>query len=224
MTHSRCHPGLGARIRSSHLLSLLMPPRGEEAQVRLEGSRDELRILVAQHDALRRVATLVARGADPGEVFSTVAEEMARCLDVGVAEVFRYESTVPVALDVAIERQVPESAEVAAYYVLAESLTNAAKHAQASEVAVRVDTWEGHLHLVITDNGVGGANSQKGSGLIGLQDRVEALGGRMRVKSPPHHGTSMHVSIPLDVSDERVAASTARRSPATVRRPVSRKS
>jgi signal transduction histidine kinase len=132
-------------------------------------------------------------------------------------------STVPVALDVAIERQVPESAEVAAYYVLAESLTNAAKHAQASEVAVRVDTWEGHLNLVITDNGVGGANSQKGSGLIGLQDRVEALGGRMRITSPPHHGTSMHVRIPLDVSDERVAASSAEPSPATVRRPVSRK-
>jgi len=92
----------------------------------------------------------------------------------------------------------PESAEVAAYHVVAEALTNTAKHARASEVNVGVETEGGSLRVLIRDDGVGGANSHNGSGLIGLQDRVEALGGDLHVTSPPQSGTSLHVTIPLD--------------------------
>jgi signal transduction histidine kinase len=106
-------------------------------------------------------------------------------------------STVPVALDLGVEGRLPDSAEVAAYYVVAESLTNAAKHAQASEVTVKVDTDGTDLRLCIRDDGAGGADSRGGSGLIGLRDRVEALGGRLLVSSPVGDGTSLVATIPL---------------------------
>ena len=109
-------------------------------------------------------------------------------------------SSVPVILDVTITRQLPGPIEVAAYYVVAEALTNAAKHAQASETTVSAETEEGDLRLLIHDNGIGGAKLTKGSGLVGLKDRVEALGGRMQLSSPPATGTSLSISIPLDSS------------------------
>ena len=110
-------------------------------------------------------------------------------------------STVPVALDLGVEGRLPDSAEVAAYYVVAESLTNAAKHAQASEVTVKVDTDGTDLRLCIRDDGAGGADSRGGSGLVGLRDRVEALGGRLLVSSPVGDGTSLVATIPLRCSE-----------------------
>jgi signal transduction histidine kinase len=106
-------------------------------------------------------------------------------------------STVPVALDLGVEGRLPDSAEVAAYYVVAESLTNAAKHAHASEVSVKVDSDGTDLRLCIRDDGAGGADSRGGSGLVGLRDRVEALGGRLLVSSPVGDGTSLVATIPL---------------------------
>jgi signal transduction histidine kinase len=106
-------------------------------------------------------------------------------------------SAVPVELDVAVNRRLPESAEVAAYYVVAEALTNAAKHAQASVVKVCVDTEADSLRLSIEDDGIGGADAAKGSGLVGLADRVEAIGGQMTISSHPGSGTSLLVTIPL---------------------------
>jgi signal transduction histidine kinase len=105
-------------------------------------------------------------------------------------------SAVPVELDLTVERRLPESAEVTAYYVVAEALTNAAKHAQASVVRVGVDTGPVSLHLSIQDDGVGGADTGKGSGLTGLTDRVEAIGGQMTIRSHPGNGTSLLVEIP----------------------------
>jgi len=110
-------------------------------------------------------------------------------------------STVPVELDLGVEGRLPDSAEVAAYYVVAESLTNAAKHAQASEVTVKVDTDGTDLRLCIRDDGAGGADSRGGSGLVGLRDRVEALGGRLLVSSPVGNGTSLVATIPLRCSE-----------------------
>jgi signal transduction histidine kinase len=107
-------------------------------------------------------------------------------------------STVPVTFKVAIQRRLPDSVEVAAYYVVAEALTNAAKHAQASDVNVHAETNEATLYLSIRDDGIGGADFGRGSGLMGLKDRVEALGGQMRVASPPGGGTSLRIAIPLD--------------------------
>jgi PAS domain S-box-containing protein len=106
-------------------------------------------------------------------------------------------SSVPVDLDLTLDRRLPDSIEVAAYYVVAEALTNAAKHAAASLVNVNAGTHDATLRLLIRDDGIGGADSHKGSGLIGLQDRVEALGGHMEITSPPRSGTSLHISIPL---------------------------
>jgi signal transduction histidine kinase len=108
-------------------------------------------------------------------------------------------SAVPVQLDLGSDRRLPESAEVAAYYVVAEALTNAAKHARASAVNVRVEADRANLHISIRDDGIGGADSAKGSGLTGLSDRVEALGGRMQITSPAGSGTSMRVTIPLKI-------------------------
>jgi signal transduction histidine kinase len=108
-------------------------------------------------------------------------------------------SAVPVDLDLGVARRLPDSVEVGAYYVVSEALTNAAKHARASVVKVRVETHDAQLHLSIRDDGIGGADAGKGSGLIGLVDRVEALGGRMRITSPAGSGTSLDVTIPLDI-------------------------
>ncbi|WP_082946773.1 GAF domain-containing sensor histidine kinase [Mycobacterium sp. ACS4054] len=109
-------------------------------------------------------------------------------------------STVPVDLEVGIEQRLPDSVEVAAYYVVAEALANAAKHAQATHVAVRAHATGDGLALFISDDGVGGADSRKGSGLTGLKDRIEALSGQMRVVSPVGAGTAIEMTIPVRAS------------------------
>jgi len=109
-------------------------------------------------------------------------------------------SAVPVELNIAIDRRLPESVEVAAYYVVAEALTNAAKHAHASKVNVSAEADDAHLRLSIRDDGIGGADSHKGSGLIGLIDRVEALGGQLRISSLVGSGTSLLVVVPFEGS------------------------
>jgi signal transduction histidine kinase len=108
-------------------------------------------------------------------------------------------STIPVELDVTMDTRLPEPIEVAAYYVASEALANAAKHAQAACLEVSLATRNGSLLLSIRDDGVGGADSGQGSGLVGLRDRVEALGGTVRIDSPPGGGTSLVVTLPLDV-------------------------
>jgi PAS domain S-box-containing protein len=108
-------------------------------------------------------------------------------------------SAVPVELRLGVDGRLPERAEVAAYYVVAEALTNTAKHAQASEVAVSAEVDGASLRLSIEDDGIGGADSSKGSGLTGLIDRVEALGGQMQISSRAESGTSLIVTIPLEV-------------------------
>jgi signal transduction histidine kinase len=108
-------------------------------------------------------------------------------------------SSVPVKLHLGIDQRLADSAEVAVYYVVAEALTNVAKHAQASEVTVSVEAEGANMRLEIRDDGVGGADLGKGSGLIGLRDRVEALGGHMEVESLVGNGTSLLVTIPFEV-------------------------
>jgi signal transduction histidine kinase len=89
---------------------------------------------------------------------------------------------------------------VAAYYVASEALTNAAKHAQASVIDIRADGHDGALTLWIHDDGIGGADPGRGSGIIGLKDRVEALGGTISVLSPRGHGTTLQVQLPAGPS------------------------
>lgn len=104
---------------------------------------------------------------------------------------------VPVNLDVAISQRLPDPVEVATYYVVAQALTNAAKHAQAAEVTVSARNDDDRLYLSSCDDGVGGADSRKGTGLIGLADRVQALSGHIQVVSPIGRGTSLQITIPL---------------------------
>jgi signal transduction histidine kinase len=108
-------------------------------------------------------------------------------------------SAIPVRLDIKTATRVAEPIEAAAYFVASEALANAAKHARASRMEVSLATRNSSLVLSIRDDGVGGADSSRGSGLIGLKDRVEALGGTIRIDSPPGDGTSLAVTLPLDV-------------------------
>jgi signal transduction histidine kinase len=107
-------------------------------------------------------------------------------------------SRVAVELDAHIDLRLPERVEVAAYYVASEALTNAAKHANASVVRVKLSEENGTLRLSIRDDGIGGLDPGRGSGLVGLQDRVEALGGKITIDSTPGNGTSLVATLPLD--------------------------
>ena len=103
---------------------------------------------------------------------------------------------VPVRLTVEIEGRVHERLEVAAYYVVSESLANIGKHAQASSATVEVARRNGEIVVEIVDDGVGGADSERGTGLRGLADRVEALDGRLRVWTPRGGGTRVRAEMP----------------------------
>jgi signal transduction histidine kinase len=106
-------------------------------------------------------------------------------------------SAVPVEVDVRVDGRLPEPVEVAAYYVVSETLTNAAKHARPSAVEVSAEASGGVLHVRVRDDGVGGAVPAHGSGLAGLQDRIEALGGTFSVHSPVGCGTTVRCDLPF---------------------------
>ena len=105
-------------------------------------------------------------------------------------------SAVPVELDLDLRSPPGQQAEAAAYYIASEALANAAKHAQASVIGLRVQGDDSALTLSIRDDGIGGADPGRGTGITGLKDRVDALGGTISVLSPPGHGTTLHVRLP----------------------------
>ncbi|GAB3842888.1 sensor histidine kinase [Dactylosporangium cerinum] len=125
-------------------------------------------------------------------------------------------SPAPVTVSPGPKRRLPDCVEVAAYYVVSEALTNAAKYAQASAVDVNVDitvdraTGREVLVVSVRDDGVGGADPALGSGLVGLTDRVEALGGHLRLSSPAGRGTSLFATLPTDVDCQRLHAASQR--------------
>jgi len=106
-------------------------------------------------------------------------------------------SPIPVMLDCQAEGRLPEHAEVAAYYLVSEALTNAAKYSRASQVAVDVLVRDEVLRVTVGDDGVGGADPARGSGLLGLKDRVAAIGGTLNLKSRPGEGTILVAGLPL---------------------------
>ena len=130
----------------------------------------------------------ISRGLHPA-VLSTAGLEPA----LGA---LRRRSPVPVELAVGTPTRFPEPVEVAAYYVASEALANAAKHGQATCVWIDLSEREGYLELSIRDDGVGGADPANGSGLIGLRDRVEAVGGTIDVTSPSGEGTTLLARLP----------------------------
>src|SRR5689334_2587394 len=120
-------------------------------------------------------------------------------------------SAVPVELDLNLGPRLDKQVEAAAYYTASEALANTAKHAQATVIDLRVQGDDSALILSIRDDGIGGADPSRGSGIIGLKDRVEALGGTISVLSPPGHGTALHVRLPAGPSTVARARQLARR-------------
>jgi signal transduction histidine kinase len=109
--------------------------------------------------------------------------------------------TIPVQLDVQVPGRLPERVEVAAYYVVSEALANAAKHASATVIHVGAQTAGPALRLRVRDDGIGGADPARGTGLVGLKDRVESLGGTITVHSPAGAGTTLDADLPLTPDD-----------------------
>jgi signal transduction histidine kinase len=107
-----------------------------------------------------------------------------------------YGARLPLELDVGLSERLPDRVEAAAYYVVSEALTNILKYAEASAVRVRVQRIDGRAVVEVADDGIGGADRARGTGLRGLSDRVDALGGRLLVESPPGRGTVVHAEIP----------------------------
>jgi signal transduction histidine kinase len=178
------HDGAQQRLVALSLeLSLLEGEVGDnsEAQERLARARREI---AASLTELREIA----RGIHPAVV---TGHGLAVALDQLAAL-----APVPVQLTVAIEGRLPESLEVAAYYLVCESLANVGRYAQASSATVEVSRANGRVLVEVTDDGIGGADTERGSGLRGLADRVEALDGRLRIWSPSGGGTRVRAEIP----------------------------
>jgi signal transduction histidine kinase len=152
-----------------------------DSQARLDQARQEI---AASLEELRAVARGIHPAIVSGHGLAVALESLAA------------RATVPVRLTVDLDERVSESVEVAAYYVVSESLANIGKHAQASSATVGVTRANGELVVEIVDDGVGGADSESGTGLRGLADRVEALGGRLRVWTPPGGGTRVRADMP----------------------------
>jgi signal transduction histidine kinase len=106
-------------------------------------------------------------------------------------------SNIPVDVDVQLDERLPERVEAAAYYIASEALTNVAKHAHANVVHLIASNDDGVLTLEVGDDGIGGVDAGRGSGILGLTDRAEALGGTISITSPPHVGTTLSVRLPL---------------------------
>jgi PAS domain S-box-containing protein len=175
------HDGAQQRLVSLALMLRLAARRHPEDGA-LEQAGDEL------SQALQELREL-ARGIHPAVLTERGLEPAVRA----VAD----RAPVPVELDVDFEERLPGPAEAAAYYVVSEALTNVAKYAQASVVKVNITRAESGARIEVIDDGIGGATTDHGSGLRGLADRVEALGGRLTIDSPPGVGTTLRADIPV---------------------------
>jgi signal transduction histidine kinase len=174
------------------LVSLGLAARLAEADV--TAGRDDLR------GELSRIAAGLADAVTELQEFSRGIHPAAlseRGLGPALRTLAR-RSAVPVDLDVSTSARCPEPVEIAAYYVASEALANAMKHARASRVEISLAVRDGSLLLSVRDDGVGGADPARGSGLAGLADRVEALGGSIRVRSAAEAGTHITVDLPLE--------------------------
>ncbi len=175
------------------LVSLGLAVRSAEAN--LPPDRDDL------HAQLSGVATgLVAAVEDLQEISRGI--HPAILSKGGLAAALRtlaHRSAIPVDLDIAADVRLAEPIEVAAYFVASEALANAAKHSQASRIDVSVEQRNRLLWLSVRDDGIGGADAVRGSGLVGLTDRVEALGGSLRVSSRPGDGTQVTAELPVEL-------------------------
>jgi GAF domain-containing protein len=173
------------------LVSLGLAVRAAEANI--PSDRDDLRselraIATGLGDAVQELQEL-SRGIHPAILAEGGLGAALRTLG--------RRSAVPVELHLSMDTRLPPAIEVAAYYVVSEALANAAKHAHASRIEVSLARRGNLLVLSIRDDGVGGADPVSGTGLVGMSDRLEALGGSVRVESPPGEGTLITAELPL---------------------------
>jgi signal transduction histidine kinase len=152
-----------------------------EASSRIEHARSEIAMSLEE---LRDIARGLHPAVVSGHGLAVALESLAA------------RAPVPVQLDVELDGRLPEPLEVAAYYLVSESLANIGKHAQATSATVVVNRHNGEVVVEIVDDGIGGADTEGGSGLRGLADRVEALDGRLRVWTPVGQGTRVRAEIP----------------------------
>jgi signal transduction histidine kinase len=169
---------LALRLREAQAA---LPETGELAQ-RLDGAVSEVNGVLEE---LREVA----RGIHPAILTESGLRPALRAL--------ARRSAVPVSLDVQVAGRLPEPVEFAAYHAVSEALANVAKHAQASAAEVEIGVGDGVLRVDVRDDGRGGADAGRGSGLLGLKDRVEALGGWISLRSEAGTGTVMRIALPL---------------------------
>jgi signal transduction histidine kinase len=176
------------------------------AQQRLVALAIQLRMLERRLDEPGKAKPLLHDAAEELEQALAELRELARGLhpavlaDRGLApalETLAARAPLPVVVEGVPKVRLGEPVEAAVYFVVAESLTNAVKHAGASELQVRMVTAGGELRVEISDDGRGGADPGAGTGLRGLADRVEALGGRLALDSPPGEGTVVCAALPL---------------------------
>ena len=177
------------------------------AQQRLVSLSLQLQLLAKRTEADPEAKRLL--GAAQHELAASLAElrELARGIHPAVLsdhgllaalEALAARAPLPVDVSVSVDRRPPASVEIAAYYLVSEALTNIAKHAGAASSTVNVVSRDGLLVVEAADDGVGGADPAGGSGLRGLADRVQALGGRLSLTSPPAGGTRVRAEIPCD--------------------------
>jgi signal transduction histidine kinase len=178
------HDGAQQRLIALSLeLSLLgeQMETDRDARLRLDHARREIATTL---DELRDVARGIHPAVVTGHGLEIALEQLAA------------RAPVPVRLEVALGGRLPERLEVAAFYLVSESLANIGKHASASSATVDVDLADGVVVVEVVDDGVGGADTERGTGLRGLADRVEALEGRLQVWSPSGGGTRLRAEIP----------------------------
>jgi signal transduction histidine kinase len=181
------HDGIQQRLVSlalkAHATEAMQPRPSEEVREELSlladgigGALDELR------EISRGIHPAIVSEAGLGPALKSLARR----------------SAVPITLDLKVDSRLEQPLEVAAYYVASEALTNAVKHAEATGIELRAECNDGAVTLLIRDDGVGGVDPGRGSGIIGLRDRVEALGGTISIVSPVGEGTTVQVDLPAD--------------------------
>lgn len=178
------HDGAQQRI-----VSLSLQLRAAEAAAGTDDLREQLSAAVAGLAELYSDLQELSRGMHPAVLSKGGLPAALKAL--------ARRSTVPVELTVEVDRRLPESVEVAAYYLAAEAVTNAAKHAQAEVIMIEAVLDDKILRLSVSDDGIGGATAGAGSGLMGLRDRVEALSGALTMTSQRGAGTSITATIPV---------------------------
>ena len=156
----------------------------------LEASREELSGLQRRLESVLDDVREISQGVHPATLSQWGLGPALRTLT--------RPSSIPVELEIDVPDRLPQSVEIAVYYVVSEALANVSKHARATSADVTVRVVDGSLHASVRDDGVGGVDATRGSGLIGLVDRVEALGGRLSLTSPPGEGTTLAIVLPLD--------------------------